>query len=973
MSESKNKSASKTIIIIGLLLLLGAAALLIFRATSSTPDAKELGRLSAEEQKSDDAHSTKASKNGHNYGDGSEEGEDREALKLCTLVGRVEYTDGQGVAGAIITLQLEERGRRFPSLESQSATADEKGHFKMEGLDCQKSKVTATGDGGTSRTKEVVLSETAPDGEVRLVLIEGGYLLKGQIRDLQGGALPQSTVQAIFFPGGGAFSVRSDEEGRYSLRLAPGTYIVEARQEDYAPARRRLTLNRDREMDFNLDPAGTVRGRVVDSMSGEGVVGAVVTARLSRRRFSPPLQTQSQSDGSFELQGLGPGNYNLEASRGRLRGHYPRQLPVQIASYTQDILIEIKAGPVIYGRVLDDEESPITGAQISWRAFGAAPAETFSDSGGAFVLSGMGPGRGRIQATHPGHSTSQERLNLGSEDMEFNFTLKAGAQIKGTVSLKDGSPVADAVVLGMSQQSSFRRRMAMASAHDISDTQGEFLLEDVAPGDFTVRAQHPAYGFATADLEELRPGAEYTVKLVMNPGGKVSGKVLWTDGEAAQGAVVHATSRALGPMAAQEAETGEAGFYQLTGLQEGHYRLWVSRPGVTNMTRFPDQNAPQTEIEIQNIEEQSGVDFELERADHFIHGRVIDESGSPVADADVGAESTESSTRFGRPSSSGIQTRSDVEGRFELNELTAGTYTLWAELPGFPRAESEEVEADSQDVVITIPPGASLSGTVVDTQQNPVSAYELRVIPTDESEGWLRWRGSDQMQIDNSEGFFEVRGLRAGTYRLVATTPDAQVGEVAGVILNVSEEKSVQIQLTTGAQVKGQLFSHPSGAPVTNVEVFVVSEGGRSSDHTDEDGRFEAEGLAPGKGVVIVSVDSQIYRRDRFDITIQEDETTLKLYLVEESSISPERARPPIQIVPLSGVLTVTPLTPTSIPGLTPGDALQSIDGTPIAGFGRRGAEALLWGPAASSTRLELFSTSRGEAYTLTLQRVAEP
>jgi len=62
------------------------------------------------------------------------------------------------------------------------------------------------------------------------------------------------------------------------------------------------------------------------------------------------------------------------------------------------------------------------------------------------------------------------------------------------------------------------------------------------------------------------------------------------------------------------------------------------------MMPFPSRDSPQREVELEASEQLTGIDFVLERADQTIAGRVVDESGSPVGDAEVGADPKQGSS-----------------------------------------------------------------------------------------------------------------------------------------------------------------------------------------------------------------------------------------------------------------------------------------------------------------------------------------
>lgn len=121
----------------------------------------------------------------------------------------------------------------------------------------------------------------------------------------------------------------SDASGNYTLDgLSPGEIYVGAEapghlaeyyleadaREGFAGARRvaiypsAITPG----IDFSLESEGGIAGRVADAVSGQGIANCLVLARL----LAPPAPyhlnaAECAADGSFEIEGLWPGNYQL--------------------------------------------------------------------------------------------------------------------------------------------------------------------------------------------------------------------------------------------------------------------------------------------------------------------------------------------------------------------------------------------------------------------------------------------------------------------------------------------------------------------------------------------------------------------------------------------------------------------------------------------------------------------------------------
>src|SRR4029453_10321778 len=132
--------------------------------------------------------------------------------------------------------------------------------------------------------------------------------------------------------------------------------------------------------DVELTKGEKITGKVVDS-TGKPVARATVnseaieTALLRGRNrdlkrildlaeglsFLDEVRAESGGDGSFTLTGVTPGVHSLRASR----PGFLSTDPVQAAGGAHDVLVRLRAGTSIVGRVVDLEKKPLAGAKVS--------------------------------------------------------------------------------------------------------------------------------------------------------------------------------------------------------------------------------------------------------------------------------------------------------------------------------------------------------------------------------------------------------------------------------------------------------------------------------------------------------------------------------------------------------------------------------------------------------------------------------
>ncbi len=245
--------------------------------------------------------------------------------------------------------------------------------------------------------------------------------------------------------------------------------------------------------------------------------------------------------------------------------------------------------------------------------------------------------------------------------------------------------------------------------------------------------------------------------------------------------------------------------------------------------------------------------IELKPTDHRLVGRVVfEDGGKPAARVEV----------FHAQEPIGD---TDAEGRFEINDLSAGPFELHVSAEGTdaaPLASRVEMPADAKVVERTfqLPKGATITGQVTDAATGRgVEGVELRY----------------DAQIEPGEvwSFFGLGGKtdREGRYRFVAPAgsgklevvgvppgypplPMRGVGEPAGsrfshdVRSSKGETAEADFTIPHGQGVPLRALGL-DGQPVEGAEVRLMSlfQNDKVVGRTDADGRFELVGLDPAK------------------------------------------------------------------------------------------------------------------------------
>lgn len=255
------------------------------------------------------------------------------------------------------------------------------------------------------------------------------------------------------------------------------------------------------------------------------------------------------------------------------------------------------------------------------------------------------------------------------------------------------------------------------------------------------------------------------------------------------------------------------------------------------------------------------VELVLGPAGGTVAGTVADEDGKPIAFATVVIGEGELSGIAGRdhiPPFPAL-TRSDEHGRFEAVGIPAGTQPVKCRAQGYAPSETEcEIAAGtSTTLTITLVPGATIRGLVVDEEDQPVDQVGIRIGDWSDF-AFARAR-------TEADGRFEMSGLPEGELKLLASHDD--LGKAEKVVVTESRKTvETQLKLSRGFLLRGRVID-PEGNPIPNVYCECIEE--NPSDKTwfkfakaNAQGEFVADNC-PEKGTVSIRVSARNFEELR--------------------------------------------------------------------------------------------------------------
>ena len=190
----------------------------------------------------------------------------------------------------------------------------------------------------------------------------------------------------------------------------------------------------------------------------------------------------------------------------------------------------------------------------------------------------------------------------------------------------------------------------------------------------------------------------------------------------------------------------------------------------------------------------------------------------------------------------------DPGGFFLFDHLGVGKYRLTAEASSGHAPLQEIVLNDNQrieGVVLNIRGGAMIRGKVTGTLPTEQKTVNFAVSGPG---------GFSTFISTNFEGAYAISGVPAGTIQLLASTSKFRSMSLSVVVPTGVQELTFDIEFPQNARLHGRVMKE--GKPVPFADVFVIPaepQMVRGSTKTDEEGRYEIDGLGDGRYTIEIA------------------------------------------------------------------------------------------------------------------------
>lgn len=598
----------------------------------------------------------------------------------------------------------------------------------------------------------------------------------------------------------------------------------------------------------------------------------------------------TDATGAASFRGVPPGMYRIIASS---PGHARATTIAAIDQGTSSFRFELVAGVAASGRVIGPDGGPVTGAKVryegvaDWSNNSSDPITTGPD--GAFRIDGLAAGSFRFTARHERYAPGvSEPVVLTTASREgITIRLEPAAVLAGTVIDKDNRPVPWAKVRVAEETAGIQMQR---SRETTADAAGSFELSGLPRKRTHVVAfgEHAASSVSTIDLG-ARERSE--VKLVLDLDGTIAGTIVDTTGEPLDGAhVVAETDQPGAPIEArlrgrQLAVADGGGRFAFRGLAPGRYKLRASPPGAfehgrSTLRETITATAGDRAIRI------------VVPADGTITGRVAFPDGRTPATFVI------SLGGWGN-----VVPVASRDGSFTILDVPPRTYQLTIRGPGFAeRTLPAVVVAPGASVdagTITVQPGRTISGRVVDGDGKPIAGASVLAGPMLWGTGSKARAptgiggppGSDAIQdaTTDERGMFTLTGVGRGPRHLVADH-DAHGRSLPLTVAPDRSASGVELVLVPLGALHGKVTSggKPAARVIVNAQSKTVPEA-MFSVLSGADGAYRFDRLTPDRYSVSAMVGQDPMRGFAFHartVIVSAGNTAVADLAIDEGSIT---------------------------------------------------------------------------------------
>jgi protocatechuate 3,4-dioxygenase beta subunit len=678
--------------------------------------------------------------------------------------------------------------------------------------------------------------------------------------------------------------------------------------------------------------------------AGQELFGRILRLANTGEEFSSRVEsiaiTGTGIDGSFAFEGVRTGTYFIEARAARCVPDSVARARVAASGDGGPIDVWVRPGGRVLGVVLLPSGEPAAEVKValtqgpgliieSAREGDACYLSTKTDAAGAFVIAGVPPGDGYdLTAIGSGFAITHalDLIVRAGEDTQVTVRTSLGATIEGRVvstanleqvegaedkvKSKGPIPLAGAhvglVARGL-RDLAFAEEL-LEESHVVTGADGRFVMQHVPPGELDLIGVAPGHLPAKGPRALAgQAGLVVVADFELPRGPMVSGRVVDAAGQPIEGVTVRWNSVdfrnfqfdfSFAPLLTQAIK----GFEFPKTDAEGRFTAGAFPGEPPFRIDFFKSGFENTNHRWEPAKEKEGIEVVMHRGGS-VEGIVMDSTKRvPVTSFTI--ETTDRiETQAAAPGTmnpfSGGQLVEDPKGRFKLEPVKVGKVDLTFKARGYIDTTLSDLEvaegAALRGVIVELKPGATLRGSVVDSDGKPVAGAQVFAMPEAQAKrggrggGLFGGRGlrrggfdlgelpagfrdfaaalgllGDRAVLSAPDGHFELIGLAPGATVALAAHRSYVIGRSEPVTLTVEgPAPEVEIELSKGSGVYGHAKDR-FGRPVAGAIVIAASPanlagegtsngGGLYQGRTNELGAYRIERMVAGGYFVVLT------------------------------------------------------------------------------------------------------------------------
>ena len=445
------------------------------------------------------------------------------------------------------------------------------------------------------------------------------------------------------------------------------------------------------------------------------------------------------------------------------------------------------------------------------------------------------------------------------EQKQIQVRLERGLEVTGVVFDEEDNPLPDVEIMVVDQNNRAMDPTAGVERTAKSDGLGAFVVRNLNPGYKRVSAAREGYATRTDPaVRVVRGKPTKPLEFKLGPGSYIGGVVKDQNDNPVPDVII--TAQPLNRTATGRGgrnltignypsiKSGPDGVFRYDGLTEGTYALNAHKRGFGSARRQTAKTGA------------NAVQIRLIRKP-IVRGRVVDLiTGDPVAAFRI-TESRNEHLVFDTPRVTQRFTNDD--GEFEFKAAHGGDFYLFARAAGYAAGRSVKLQAQDgaeiDGVVISVGPGATVSGVVVDSEGNGIANADTSLVPKSQVGGqpnpfsFLIENGMRKAQYrvrTDANGNYKFANVGEGYFTVRASRQGFSKSELdSAVFIGKTPEVTMpELTLPRGGRISG-LVRNKEGQLAPNSTIQLASKGQLGASYTatsKSDGTYEIKNVKPG-------------------------------------------------------------------------------------------------------------------------------